>query len=378
MVDRRPPSAASACARAPAGAAWRPVGTRWARGRLRRREHARQVLLGATMGRRHPSTPSRSLWPNSPGPRPRSHPTRVSASPGPGGKVAAGADPSARTNDRGFRGLHLHGRTGGLARGGTRVPPRELPPGFNWDSEYNEDEEGWEFALEFTRRLGAKGWIGLTWPTEYGGLGRPPIDRFILWEELAGLQCPGHQRTSAGVSPPTRCSTGGTHEQKLRFLPPIARMETFWAEGLTEPDCRLRPRLAAYHRRSRRRLWVVNGQKTYTTWGTHADVLYLAARTDPESPSTGASASSASTSRSPASSFSPLHNIAGGRQNHTYFDDVRHPGRHADRRARPRLGLHHGVVLRGRADGRDGVRHGPPAVRAHRLVPNRRPGTDGR
>ncbi|MCU0275208.1 MAG: acyl-CoA dehydrogenase family protein, partial [Acidimicrobiales bacterium] len=66
----------------------------------------------------------------------------------------------------------------------------ELPPDFDWDSEYNEDEEGWDFAIGFTRRLGAKGWIGLTWPEEYGGLGRPPIDNFILWEELVAANAP--------------------------------------------------------------------------------------------------------------------------------------------------------------------------------------------
>ena len=94
---------------------------------------------------------------------------------------------------------------------------------------------------------------------------------------------------------------GGSHEQKLKFLPAIAKMETFWAEGLTEPDAG--SDLASLQTSAVRDgdYWVVNGQKTYTTWGTHADVLYLAARTNPDVPSTRASPSSASTSRSPAS-----------------------------------------------------------------------------
>ncbi len=200
----------------------------------------------------------------------------------------------------------------------------ELPPGYNWDSEYNEDEAGWEFALEFTRRLGAKGWIGLMWPVEYGGLGRPPIDRFILSEEMAAFHAPVINAIGWGLAA-NALLTGGTHEQKLRFLPPIAKMETFWAEGLTEPDAG--SDLASLRTTAVRDgdTWVVNGQKTYTTWGTHADVLYLAARTDPDvAKHRGISIFCVDLSL-PGIEFSPLHNIAGGRQNHTYFDNVRVP-----------------------------------------------------
>ena len=197
----------------------------------------------------------------------------------------------------------------------------ELPEHFDWDSEYDEDEEGWEFALAFTRRVAAKGWIGLTWPEEYGGLARPAIDRFILWEELIRANAPIINHIGWGLAA-NALLTGGTHEQKLRFLPPIARMETFWAEGLTEPDAgsdlaslRTTARWTGEH-------WVVNGQKTFTTWGTHADVLYLAARTDPDASKHRGISIFCLDLRTPGVSFSPLHNIAGGRQNHTYFDDV--------------------------------------------------------
>jgi 3-oxocholest-4-en-26-oyl-CoA dehydrogenase alpha subunit len=203
----------------------------------------------------------------------------------------------------------------------------ELPADFHWDSEYDEDEEGWAFAFEFTRRLGAKGWIGLTWPREYGGLERPPIDRFILWEELFRANAPVLNHIGFGLAA-NALLTGGTHEQKAKFLPPIARMETFWAEGLTEPDAgsdlaslRTTARWTGEH-------WVVNGQKTYTTWGTHADVLYLAARTDPNAPKHRGISIFCLDLRSPGVSFAPLHNIAGGRQNHTYFDDVVVPADH--------------------------------------------------
>ncbi len=203
----------------------------------------------------------------------------------------------------------------------------ELPTPFHWDSEYDEDDEGWAFALDFTRKVAAKGWIGLTWPEEYGGLDRPAIDKFILWEELTRANAPVVNHIGWGLAA-NALLAGGTHEQKLRFLPKIARMETFWAEGLSEPDAgsdlaslRTKAHWTGEH-------WVINGQKTYTTWGTHADVLYLAARSDPDAPKHKGISIFCVDLSSPGVSFSPLHNIAGGRQNHTYFDDVVVPADH--------------------------------------------------
>ncbi|HRC87665.1 MAG TPA: acyl-CoA dehydrogenase family protein [Thermoanaerobaculia bacterium] len=131
----------------------------------------------------------------------------------------------------------------------------------------------------------------------------------------------------SSLKPSTRNAllVGGSHEQKLRFLPQIANFEVFWAEGLTEPDAgsdlanlRTTARWNGDH-------WVVNGQKTYTTWGTHADVLYLAARTDPDSTRHRGISIFCLDLKSPGVSFSPLHNIAGGLQNHTYLDNVAVP-----------------------------------------------------
>jgi len=196
-----------------------------------------------------------------------------------------------------------------------------VPPSYHWDSEYDEDDAGWSFAHEFTDQLAARGWLGLTWPEEYGGLGRPIIDQWIMFEELSRVNAPILNHIGWGLAA-NSLIMGGTHEQKLRFLPPIARNEVFWAEGLTEPDAgsdlaalRTSARWTGEH-------WVVNGQKTYTTWGTHADVLYCAARTSSEGPNHRGISVFCLDLRSPGVSFAPMHNIAGGRQNHTFFDDV--------------------------------------------------------
>jgi 3-oxocholest-4-en-26-oyl-CoA dehydrogenase alpha subunit len=201
----------------------------------------------------------------------------------------------------------------------------ELPPERAFDHDFCEDAEMWDFAFEFTRRVGRKGWIGLTWPVEYGGLGRPLVERLIMAEEFAYRDAPLVNLIGFGLAAGTLL-VGGTEEQKKRFLPEIARFEQFWAEGLTEPDSG--SDLASLSTRAVRdgSDWIVNGQKTYTTWGRHADVMYLAARTDPDAARHHGISIFCVDLKAPGVTLSPLPNLGGGRQNHTYFDDVRVPG----------------------------------------------------
>jgi alkylation response protein AidB-like acyl-CoA dehydrogenase len=200
----------------------------------------------------------------------------------------------------------------------------ELPPGNCFEVEFEEDEELWKFALEFTRKVGARGWIALTWPVEYGGLGRPPIERTIMMEEFSYREAPLVNQIGWGLAAGTLL-VGGTEAQKRRFLPAISRMETFWAEGLSEPGAG--SDLASLTTTAVRDgdSWVVHGQKTYTTWGTHADVLYLAARTDPYSARHHGISVFCLPLDSPGVTMSPMWNLGGGRQNHTYLDGVRIP-----------------------------------------------------
>lgn len=201
----------------------------------------------------------------------------------------------------------------------------ELPPDKAFDHEFCEDDDLWEFAFDFTRKVGAKGWIGLTWPIEYGGLGRPLTERLIMAEEFAYRDAPLVNLIGYGLAAGTLLA-GGTAEQKKRFLPEIARFEQFWAEGLTEPDSG--SDLASLSTRAVRdgSDWIINGQKTYTTWGHHAELMYLAARTDPDVSRHAGISIFCVDLRAPGVTMTPLYNLGGGRQNHTFFDDVRVPG----------------------------------------------------
>jgi alkylation response protein AidB-like acyl-CoA dehydrogenase len=198
----------------------------------------------------------------------------------------------------------------------------ELPEEFARDPEFTEDEDYWDFAKEFTRAVGKRGWIGLSWPEQYGGLGRPALDRLILAEEFAYRDAPLVNQIGWGLAAGALLFSG-SEEQRHRFLPGIATMDRMWVEGFTEPNAG--SDLASLTTRADRDgdEWIINGQKTYTTWGSHGDVMFLAARTDQQASRHRGISIFCVDLQSPGVSMSPLFNLGGGRQNHTFFDDVR-------------------------------------------------------
>ncbi len=201
----------------------------------------------------------------------------------------------------------------------------ELPPEMARSTEFTEDEDYWDFALQFTTKVAQKGWIGLTWPKEYGGLARPTLDRLILAEEFTYSEAPLTNTIGWGLAAGA-ILFGGSEEQKRRFLPSIARNETFWVEGFTEPGAD--SDLASLATRADRDgdEWVISGQKTFTTWGSHGDVIFLAARTDQEIAKHRGISIFCVDMNAPGVSVAPLYNLGGGRQNNTFFDRVRVAG----------------------------------------------------
>jgi 3-oxocholest-4-en-26-oyl-CoA dehydrogenase alpha subunit len=197
-----------------------------------------------------------------------------------------------------------------------------LPADFHDDPEFTESPSFWDFAIDFSRRVGSKGWISLSWPAKYGGLERSVVDRLIMAEEFTYRSAPlvGELGWSLAAG---ALLFGGSEEQRRRFLPGIASMQTFWVEGFSEPEAG--SDLAALTTRADRdgAGWLINGQKTYTSWGTHGDVMFLAARTDQSlNRHRGISIFCVNLSL-PGVTMTPMPNIGGGQQNHTYFDNVR-------------------------------------------------------
>jgi acyl-CoA dehydrogenase len=143
--------------------------------------------------------------------------------------------------------------------------------------------DGWIMGHDpkFTKRLAAKGWIGLTWPKEFGGKGASFIDRLILTEELLRYGAPAASHWFADRQIGGSVLKHGTDEQKKEILPMIMKGDMYVGLGMSEPEagCDLASLKTTAIKKGD--VYVVNGQKTWTSGGKHMNFLYLLARTDP-------------------------------------------------------------------------------------------------
>jgi alkylation response protein AidB-like acyl-CoA dehydrogenase len=179
---------------------------------------------------------------------------------------------------------------------------------------------------EFIRKLGERGWISLTWPTQWGGAGRPAMDRFVLNDELIYAEAPGAVGTNVGgrIVAPTLLIYG-SDEQKRFFLPKIARGEIDFALGYTEPDAG--SDLASLQTRAEwdGEEYIVNGQKLYSTGAHFARYHWLAARTDAKAPKHHGISLFIVDLQSPGVSIRPLSSMMDLRTNVVFYDNVRVP-----------------------------------------------------
>ena len=91
-------------------------------------------------------------------------------------------------------------------------------------------------SAAFSRRLGARGWIGMTWPKRYGGGERSMLERYVVTEELLAAGAPVGAHWIADRQSAPSLLRFGTEEQRLAFLPGIAKGEIFFCIGMSEPD----------------------------------------------------------------------------------------------------------------------------------------------
>ncbi len=136
---------------------------------------------------------------------------------------------------------------------------------------------------EFSRKVGKRGWIGLTWPVEYGG-GLTYVDRLIVTEEMLSHGAPVvcHWAGDRQIGPAILAY--GNEEQKKYFLPKIVAGEIMFCIGMSEPEAgsdvaSLKTR-AVYKGDH----FLVNGQKLWTGGAQVADYCYLFVRTNADAP----------------------------------------------------------------------------------------------
>lgn len=185
------------------------------------------------------------------------------------------------------------------------------------------DSEASASSKEFRHLLAQKGWLGISWPKEYGGMGKPGIFQYILVEELGyyGLPAAGLSLTSVG---PTIWRVG-TEEQKREYLGGIVRGEIDFALGYSEPSAGTdlaSLETSAVHDGDE---YVINGQKIFTSSAHISSHIWLAARTDPTAPRARGISMIIVPLNTPGITVRPLWTMADGRTNETFFDNVRVP-----------------------------------------------------
>jgi alkylation response protein AidB-like acyl-CoA dehydrogenase len=156
-----------------------------------------------------------------------------------------------------------------------------LPPDWEELAHGPGSEAQTVFSKQFCGALADAGLLVPHWPADWGGYDADPWIAFILAEEMWAAGEPrGGQYMNVNWIGPTLMRFG-SEEQQQRYIPPMARGETLWCQGFSEPEAG--SDLASLRTRADRDgdLYRINGQKIWTSYAGHADTCFLLARTNP-------------------------------------------------------------------------------------------------
>lgn len=183
------------------------------------------------------------------------------------------------------------------------------------------------FDRDFSRAVGERGWIGMTWPKKYGGHERSSLERIVVLEEMLAAGAPVGAHWIGDRQQGPLILRLGTEEQRTRILPGIARGELAFCIGLSEPDAG--SDLAALRTRADRTAtgWTLNGRKIWTTFAHKSDYMVALVRTSPV-PEGGTRHAGLSQFlvdlRLSGISIRPIRDLAGEESfNEVTFDDVK-------------------------------------------------------
>ncbi len=180
--------------------------------------------------------------------------------------------------------------------------------------------------VRWQKILYEKGWAGINWPVEYGGTGWTPVQKYIYAREEGHANAPIVIPFGLNMVGPV-IYTFGSEEQKQRFLPDILASNVWWCQGYSEPGAgsdlaslKTRADFAGDH-------YVVNGTKTWTTLGQHADWIFCLVRTSSDVARRQEGISFLLIDmQSPGVSIKPIILLDGSHEvNEIHFDDVRVP-----------------------------------------------------
>ena len=181
-----------------------------------------------------------------------------------------------------------------------------------------------EFDLAFSRKLGERGWIAMTWPKKYGGHERSYLERFVVMEELFAAGAPVHAHWNADRQIGPSLLRWGTEEQRLRYLPAMARGECCFGIGMSEPNAGSDLASVRTHAERVPGGWKLNGQKTWTSWANKSQAMFVLCRTSPPTADRHEGLSQLIVELpSPGVTIRPIRFLDGvDRFNDVFFDDV--------------------------------------------------------
>lgn len=179
------------------------------------------------------------------------------------------------------------------------------------------------FDPEFSRRAGAAGFIGMTWPRQYGGHERSNLERFVVIEEMLAAGAPAGAHWIADRQSGPQILKHGSERARRMILPRIAAGECYFGIGMSEPDSG--SDLAAVRTRAEKTEggWRINGSKIWTSNAHRVHYLIALVRTAPpgEDRHAGLSQFIIDTA-APGLEVRPIRNMSGGHEfNEVFFRD---------------------------------------------------------
>jgi alkylation response protein AidB-like acyl-CoA dehydrogenase len=163
------------------------------------------------------------------------------------------------------------------------------------------------------------------WPLEFGGMELPFAHQVIYHEEAARARVPGPLGTGLNIAAPTIIKYG-TQEQKQRWLAPMLRGDTVWAQGYSEPEAGSDLPSLRTTARADGDEYVVNGQKVWTSHAGDADLFFALVRTGTRESRQHGITYLVIDAHAPGVQVRPLRDLTGGHLfAEVFFDDVRVP-----------------------------------------------------
>jgi alkylation response protein AidB-like acyl-CoA dehydrogenase len=172
----------------------------------------------------------------------------------------------------------------------------------------------------FMAKMGAKGWLGMTWPKDYGGQEGDGVYEYLLNEALAGRGAPQIGK-GVGIVGKTIIRYG-SEKLKAEFLPKILANEVEFAVGYSEPNAGSDAASMQLKAVKDGDGWVLNGQKTWTTSAHFAQWYWVGARTDPDAPKHHGITLFLVPMDHPGLTIVPIWTMGDERTNEVFFDNV--------------------------------------------------------